>query len=93
MTTNLPVSYLATHDETAWTITGQYTGLSDLPLTERGELNARRLGRRLSGLTFARVFTSPLRRARRTCELAGFESEAHVDRDLVEWTMVTTKVG
>jgi broad specificity phosphatase PhoE len=85
MTTNLPVSYLARHGETAWTITGQHTGLSDLPLTERGELNARRLGERLSGLRFAKVFSSPLRRARRTCELAGFESEAHIDRDLVEW--------
>jgi broad specificity phosphatase PhoE len=85
MIANLPVSYLARHGETAWTITGQHTGLSDLPLTERGEINARRLGERLSGLTFAKVFTSPLRRAKRTCELAGFESEANIDHDLVEW--------
>ena len=71
-TSPLPFAYLARHGETAWTISGQHTGLTDLPLTERGERNARRLGERLQGLTFARVFTSPLRRASRTCELAGF---------------------
>src|SRR5229473_1959842 len=81
----LPVVYLARHGETAWTITGQHTGLTDLPLTERGERNARRLGGRLKGLTFAKVFTSPLRRASRTCELAGFAAVAQVDPDLVEW--------
>jgi len=80
-----PLVYLARHGETAWTITGQHTGLTDLPLTERGERNARRLGGRLKGLTFARVSTSPLRRASRTCELAGFSSVATVDDDLVEW--------
>jgi broad specificity phosphatase PhoE len=58
--------------------------LTDLPLTTRSECNARRLGERLKGLEFARVFTSPLQRARRTCELAGFGSKAEVDRDLVE---------
>src|SRR5579859_2449498 len=77
--------YLARHGETAWSISGQHTGLTDLPLTARGECNARRLGERLEGLTFARVFTSPLQRARRTCELAGFGSRAEVDRDLTEW--------
>jgi broad specificity phosphatase PhoE len=85
MSTELPVVYLARHGETAWSITGQYTGLKDLPLTERGESNARRLGDRLIGLTFAKVFTSPLQRARRTCELAGFGAVAEVDSDLVEW--------
>ena len=85
MNKTLPVTYLARHGETAWTITGQHTGRSDLPLTERGEANARRLGERLSGLTFAKVFTSPLRRAMRTCELAGFGSVAQIDPDLVEW--------
>src|SRR5205807_4214608 len=64
---------------------GQHTGLTDIPLTERGERNARRLGERLRGLSFARVFTSPLRRAQRTCELAGFGAAAEVDADLVEW--------
>src|SRR5882724_5741202 len=81
----LPTIYLARHGETAWSLTGQHTGRTDLPLTERGERNARRLGQRLSGLTFARVLTSPLQRASRTCELAGFGNVAEVDPDLVEW--------
>lgn len=77
--------YLARHGETAWTVSGQHTGLTDLPLTERGENNARRLGERLQGLSFAHVFTSPLQRAARTCELAGFGNRASIDPDLVEW--------
>jgi len=80
-----PIVYLARHGETAWTISGQHTGLTDLPLTERGERNASRLQERLRGLTFAKVLTSPLQRARRTCELSGFGTVAEVDRDLVEW--------
>jgi broad specificity phosphatase PhoE len=82
---DLQVIYLARHGETAWSLSGQHTGLTDLPLTERGECNARRLGERLKGLEFARVFTSPLQRASRTCELAGFGPRAEIDRDLVEW--------
>ena len=85
MSDSLPVVYAARHGETAWSLSGQHTGLTDLPLTERGERNARRLGERLRGLTFAKVFTSPLVRAARTCELAGFRGVAEVDRDLVEW--------
>ena len=85
MSEALPVVYVARHGNTAWTVTGQHTGLTDLPLTENGELNARRLGERLQGLKFAKVFTSPLQRASRTCELAGFGAVAEVDRDLVEW--------
>ena len=85
MSDALPVVYLARHGETAWSITGQHTGMTDLPLTGRGEQNARRLGGRLRGLVFARVFSSPLRRAARTCELAGFGAGAEVDPDLVEW--------
>src|SRR5438105_341913 len=81
----LPAVYLARHGETAWSLSGQHTGLTDLPLTERGERNARKLGERLQGLAFAAVFTSPLRRATRTSELAGFRSVAEVDRSLVEW--------
>ena len=77
--------YLARHAETEWSLTGQHTGLTDLPLIELGERNARRLGARLSGLSFARVFTSPLMRARLTCELAGFGHVAEIDNDLVEW--------
>lgn len=85
MSEALPIVYLARHGETAWTISGQYTGLTDLPLTERGERNARRLAERLRGLTFVKVFTSPLQRAARTCELAGFAAVAEVDGDLLEW--------
>jgi len=85
MSTGLPIIYLARHGETAWSLTRQHTGLTDLPLTERGERNARHLGERLHGLKFAQVFTSPLQRAARTCELAGFNAVAAVDRDLVEW--------
>src|SRR5215475_5178790 len=81
----LQMVYLARHGETAWTISGQHTGRTDLPLTERGERNARRLQDRLRGLSFAKVFTSPLQRARRTCELAGFGTVAEIDQDLVEW--------
>jgi broad specificity phosphatase PhoE len=85
MDNQLPVIYIARHGETAWTITGQHTGLTDLPLTPQGECNARALGDRLKGLAFARVFTSPLQRARQTCALAGFGSVAEVESDLVEW--------
>jgi broad specificity phosphatase PhoE len=81
----LPVVYLARHGETDWSLTGQHTGLTDLPLTERGERNARQLGERLKGLAFAKVWSSPLQRAFRTCELSGFASVAEIDRDLVEW--------
>jgi broad specificity phosphatase PhoE len=85
MSESLPIVYLARHGETAWSLTGQHTGLTDLPLTERGERTARRLAERLEGLTFTSVFTSPLQRARRTCELAGFGAVAEIDLDLVEW--------
>jgi broad specificity phosphatase PhoE len=85
MKRELPVVYLARHGETAWTLSGQHTGLTDLSLTERGEWTARRLGERLRGLTFAKVFTSPLARAQRTCELAGFGTVAEIDPDLLEW--------
>jgi broad specificity phosphatase PhoE len=81
----LPVLYVARHGETAWSLSGQHTGLTDLPLTPNGERNAKRLGERLKGLTFTKVFTSPLQRASRTCELAGFGSASEIDRDLVEW--------
>jgi broad specificity phosphatase PhoE len=85
MSTELPVVYLARHGETAWSAAGKHTGRTDLPLTERGEQNARRLGERLAGIRFAKVFTSPLQRAARTCALAGFGDVADIDLDLVEW--------
>ena len=85
MSEALPVVYLARHGETAWSLSGQHTGRTDLPLTERGERNARALGQPLRGLEFAKVYTSPLQRAARTCELAGFGTSAELDPDLVEW--------
>ena len=81
----LPEVYLARHGETAWTITGQHTGRTDIPLTARGEQNALSLRQRLNGVTFAKVLVSPLARARRTCELAGFGDTAEVDPELQEW--------
>ena len=85
MSEALPAIYLARHGETAWSISGQHTGLTDLPLTERGERNATRLGGRLQGMQFAKVSTSPLQRTSLTCKLAGFAGAAEVDPDLVEW--------
>jgi len=85
MSNRLPAIYLARHGETAWSLSGQHTGRTDLPLTERGQRDARRLGERLKGILFAEVLTSPLQRSVRTCELAGFGAVAKVDQDLVEW--------
>ncbi len=81
----LPEVYLARHGETEWSISGQHTGRTDIPLTERGERNAASLGERLRGLAFDAVLTSPLQRALRTCELAGFGDRAEAVADLVEW--------
>ena len=81
----VPIIYLARHGETAWSATGRHTGLTDLPLNERGEHNARQLGKRLAGMSFAAVLTSPSQRAKRTCELAGFAGNAEIDPELVEW--------
>ena len=85
MSDHLPIAYLARHGETAWSISGQHTGLTDLPLTERGERNSRRLADRLKGLTFTKVLTSPLQRVTRTCQLAGFGKVAQIEPDLLEW--------
>lgn len=82
---SLPTVYLARHGETAWSVSGQHTGLTDLALTDAGEANARALAPRLASIHFALVLTSPLRRAMRTCELAGFADRATIDPDLVEW--------
>ena len=81
----LPQIWLARHGETAWSLSGQHTGRTDLPLTERGQKNAELLGKRLARRSFPAVFTSPLQRARRTCEIAGFADSARVEPDLVEW--------
>lgn len=85
MPTVLPVIYLVRHGETEWSLSGQHTGRTDLPLTERGKRNARHLRGRLKGITFVKVFTSPLQRADLTCELAGFKTVSEIDRDLMEW--------
>ena len=76
--------YFMRHGETAWSLTGQHTGKTDLPLTEHGEAEARTLAPLLQGIAFDHVFTSPRRRARRTAELAGHAS-AIVEPDLAEW--------
>jgi broad specificity phosphatase PhoE len=81
----LPVVYLARHGDTAWTVSGQHTGPTDLPLISNGEFNAKHLGERLSGLKFARVITSPLQRATHTRELPGFGAIAELDPDLTAW--------
>ncbi len=85
MSRALPKVYLVRHGETAWTISGRHTGRTDIPLTERGERDAQELGARLKGMTFVNVLTSPLQRARRTGELAGFGAQAEADVDLLEW--------
>jgi broad specificity phosphatase PhoE len=77
--------YLVRHGETEWTLSGQHTGLTNLPLTAEGEKQARRLRDRLQSICFTKVLTSPLQRATRTCELAGYGSAAEAERDLVEW--------
>jgi len=85
MSPALPTLYLARHGDTAWTNSHRHTGRTDVPLNEGGEERARRLGEWLRGFSFACVFTSPLRRAARTCELAGFGAIAEVDTNLLEW--------
>lgn len=84
MTTNLRV-YFIRHGATAWTVSGQYTGGTDVPLSAQGEEEARKLAPRLREISFARVLTSSLQRARRTCELAGLAAAAEIDLDLTEW--------
>ena len=81
----LPSVTLVRHGETGWSASGKHTGRTDIPLTEEGERKARALSERFQGMTFDRVFTSPLQRAARTCALAGFGETATVDPDLLEW--------
>src|SRR3984957_19168372 len=80
-----PTIWLARHGETEGSLSDQHTGLTDLPLTPHGEDLAKKLAPRLAGVSVAKVFSSPLQRARRTCELAGFGAVAEVDNELVEW--------
>ncbi|WP_430296759.1 histidine phosphatase family protein [Sinomonas sp. B1-1] len=76
--------WLLRHGETEWSRSGQYTGLTDLPLTTEGEDQARQAGKTLDGVGFGLVLTSPLQRARRTAELAGFP-DAELEPNAVEW--------
>lgn len=76
---------LVRHGETAWSRSGQHTGTTDIPLTAEGEESARRLAPLLAAFRFAQVLTSPLQRARRTCEWAGFADQARIEPDLLEW--------
>lgn len=77
--------YLIRHGETAWARSGRHTGCTDIPLTANGEAQARALGRQLRDLPFARVLTSPMRRARQTCGLIGLENIPEIEPDLAEW--------
>ena len=77
--------YFMSHGETLWSLSGQHTGRTDIPLTAHGEDQARGLARSLPRIQFAHVFTSPTQRARRTCELAGLGSAAEIEPDIAEW--------
>ena len=77
--------YLLRHGETDWSLNGKHTGITDIPLTENGRKAARLLQPILAEETFALVLTSPLQRARETCELAGLGKHANVEPDLMEW--------
>lgn len=85
MTSPFPSVYLVRHGQTAWSLSGQHTGRTDIPLTDEGMKQARALGARLASFTFARVLSSPLLRARQTAELAGFSDRLELEPTLVEW--------
>lgn len=77
--------YIVRHGETEWSLSGQHTGTTDIPLTEHGRQVARLLRPILAKESFRLTLTSPLQRARETCRLAGFEETANSEPDLVEW--------
>jgi len=85
MTKQIQQVYLIRHGETEWSLSGQHTGVTDIPLTENGRNVAKLLKPVLAKESFARVLTSPLQRARETCALAGLGVRAEIDRDLMEW--------
>ncbi len=82
---SLPQIWLVRHGETAWSLSGQHTGRTDIPLTAHGEQSAAALKPRLAGRAFAKILSSPSIRARRTCELAGFADVAVIEPNLYEW--------
>ncbi len=77
--------YLCRHGETEWTLSGQHTSYSDIPLTENGKVQAAKLMKRLNGISFDKVYSSPLIRAKTTCDIVGYGSEAEIWDDLFEW--------
>jgi broad specificity phosphatase PhoE len=77
--------YVIRHGETAWSLSGQHTGRTDIPLTTRGHRKAAALGREIRDIKFSHVLASPMQRARRTCELARPDSTAEIEPDLMEW--------
>jgi probable phosphoglycerate mutase len=81
----MPEIYLMRHGETQWSLSGKHTGVSDIPLTEHGRQQAGLLKQELVTRNFKLVLTSPLQRARETCELAGLAERAEIDPDLMEW--------
>ena len=85
MPSPLPRLFVTRHGDTDWTDSRQHTGRTDLPLNKHGEVRARELSERLHQFSFASVFTSPLQRASKTCELTGFGAVGEIDADLVEW--------
>ena len=85
MATHRPELWVARHGETEWSRSGQHTGRTDIPLTPDGEKGAKALGELLGGKRFELVLSSPLQRARRTCELAGYGEKVEITEDLLEW--------
>jgi broad specificity phosphatase PhoE len=84
---NRPVqqAYVIRHGETEWSLNGRHTGITDLPLTANGRRVAKLFAPITAKINFTLVLTSPLERARTTCELAGLSGQAEIDRDLMEW--------
>ncbi len=77
--------WLVRHGETEWSLSGAHTSRTDIPLTDHGRKRAEELREYLKNTTFAKVLTSPMQRARETCDIAGFGAQADVDNGLLEW--------
>ncbi|MFJ7353838.1 histidine phosphatase family protein [Phyllobacterium sp. NPDC097923] len=85
MSNAYPEIYLVRHGQTEWSLSGQHTGRTDMPLTAAGEAAARTLAGRLQGLAFSAIWSSPSQRASKTCALAGFGDARVIKDDLAEW--------